>query len=128
MEQTKVTVSLALFESFVQLLHGPAAELRETEQLVRRHLTDEHENRGDGLWLLMSAFPAEWIRTSEEFAQEMLGCVPPRAGGYGRFLVGEPIHDCARTGRPIYASFCKEGDRWFARYQTLAEFQKGGAL
>lgn len=65
-----------------------------------------------------------WTPTTENMHNEMLGVVPPRAGGYSRFLVGESWKD-NDDYVPVYACFRQVGDRFEARYMTLAEFKAG---
>lgn len=75
------------------------------------------------LWEAMKATPTEWIETTEGMYWTSLEAVPPRAGGLGRFLVGEPYtHN--ENGQAVYACFKSEGGKYFARYMTLQEFRE----
>lgn len=73
------------------------------------------------LWAAMKAAPGQWIETTEAMSWHMLEVLPPRAGGWGRFLVGEPAtHNAA--GEPVYTCFRKVGARYEARDMTVREF------
>jgi hypothetical protein len=75
------------------------------------------------LWKAMQCYPDAWIETTEEMNWEQLCCMPPAAGGNGYFLVGEPArHNSA--GESVFACFRKEGERYFAKYQTVKEFRR----
>lgn len=74
------------------------------------------------LWDAMKANQSDWIETTEEMNCDMLNCLPPRAGGNGRFLVGEP-NNHNDQGEAVYACFVSRGDRYFAKYLTYREFR-----
>ena len=75
------------------------------------------------LWAAMDARPDEWIQTTEHMHDEMLNCLPPRAGGSGAFLVGEPKTHRA-DGQAVYTCFVRNRSGYFARDMTLAEFKR----
>lgn len=74
------------------------------------------------LWSAMRTEPHPWIMTTEAMNDAMLNALPPRAGGYGCFLVGEADHH-NNEGRAVYACFKTiYGGGYEARYMTIAEF------
>ncbi len=76
----------------------------------------------DALWREMAARPDDWIPTTEDQANEMLGCVPPKRMQGRAFLVGEAHHH-NNHGEAVYAAFRPmPGGRWAAKYLTAAEF------
>jgi hypothetical protein len=76
------------------------------------------------LWDAMDAEPTEWIETTGNMYQMMLGCVPPLAHRRGAFLVGEMLR-YDEKGHAVYACFWARADgRVFARNFTVAEFMR----
>lgn len=69
--------------------------------------------------------PIEWIETTEDQYDEMLGCLPPIAFTHSGFLVGEASDHHATTGRPRYAAYIRKGDKYFtaSRPMTVQEFK-----
>lgn len=56
-----------------------------------------------------------WREVSEEFHEEMLGCVPPIDWNNGKFLVGEPYTDTADD--TVYCCVTKKiNGQHYARY------------
>jgi hypothetical protein len=53
---------------------------------------------------------------------DMLECLPPKRMDGRKFLVGEADHDNER-GEAVYACFKKVGERFYARYLTIDQFQ-----
>jgi hypothetical protein len=69
--------------------------------------------------------PVEWEPITEERYNYYHECLPPAAGGYSRFLVGEPIDHHAETGKPRYQA-CRVRDGQYEasnRPLTIAEFK-----
>lgn len=66
----------------------------------------------------------EWQEVAEERYMEMLGVLPPAGMIRGAFLVGEPYDHHAGSGKPRFACFKCEGDKYFALscHITHAEF------
>lgn len=75
----------------------------------------------DDLWAAMKAKPTEWIETTEKMYWNMLEVVPPRRQTRMAFLLGEANHT-NEEGKEVYAAFKQQGDRYYARYMTVAEF------
>ena len=69
----------------------------------------------------MKASPDQWVLTTDEMLDEMLGCVPPAAMRGGAFLTGEADRHNSE-GKAVYSAFKKEGKKVFAKYMTRAEF------
>ena len=64
----------------------------------------------------------EWVETTEEMFDEMLGAVPPVAMISTAFLMGEPWnHNDA--GQAVYAAFKAKSGKCFAKYMTVNEFR-----
>jgi hypothetical protein len=74
------------------------------------------------LWDAMEAAPTAWIETTHAMYWDMLEVLPRVAMSRRNFLVGEAHSDNA-YGEPLYACFKKIGDRYYARYLTIAQFQ-----
>lgn len=74
------------------------------------------------LWNAMRSNPETWHPTSEAMFDAMLNCLPPARMGGGRFLVGEPDHHNAK-GEAVFAAFKQTGSAYFAKYQTIREFE-----
>ena len=65
-----------------------------------------------------------WRETTEEQHQNYLGAVPPKRYGASAYLSGEPYtHN--DEGRGVYLACKKQGDRYFAKMMTVAEFNRG---
>lgn len=73
------------------------------------------------LWDAMKETPTAWIETTETMYWEMLEVLPPVRMEGRKFLVGEADHDNER-GEAVYACFKKVGERFYARYLTIAQF------
>jgi hypothetical protein len=74
------------------------------------------------LWKAMQCYPDAWIETTESMYYDMLNAVPPRCHNSCRFMVGEPHHH-NEQGETVYASFRVQGERYFAKYQTVNEYR-----
>lgn len=74
------------------------------------------------LWDAMKATPHEWIETTEKMYWDMLGVLPPVRMDSRKFLVGEADSHNAQ-GEAVYACFKKQGERFYARYCTVYQFQ-----
>lgn len=75
----------------------------------------------DALWDAMKAAPTAWIETTEKMYWDMLEVLPPRCMENRKFLTGEAHHD-DEHGKAVYACFKKVGERFYARYLTVAQF------
>ena len=73
------------------------------------------------LWAAMKASPAQWIPTTPDMFDAMLGAVPPTAYREDAFLVGEPNHH-NEDGRAVYACFKRQSGKVYAKYLTRAQF------
>ena len=69
--------------------------------------------------------PVEWIETTLEKYDEMLGCLPPAVCNSGGFMVGEPHDHCAKTGKARFQAYVHIKGKYYAasRPMTIAEFK-----
>lgn len=71
----------------------------------------------------------EWIETTEERYDEMLGVLPPALMERRGFLVGEPMdhRTCSIKNRiaPTFSAFVQVGDKFYEANQalTVAEYR-----
>ena len=65
-----------------------------------------------------------WRETNEEQYDNYLGNVPPVCYGASGFLSGEP-YTHYDEGRGVYLACKKQGDRYFAKMMTVAQFKAG---
>ena len=76
------------------------------------------------LWNAMKASPDQWIRTTKEMYDEQLCCMPPTRHRAYCFLVGEPERH-NDNDEPVFAAFKFTTEGYFAKYQTILEFNQG---
>ena len=69
--------------------------------------------------------PVEWIPTDKDQYDLSFECLPPAFFDSGRFLVGEPVDHCAKSGRPRYDGYCARQGAYFrtSRPMTVSDFK-----
>jgi len=72
--------------------------------------------------------PIQWMQTTAEQYDEMLGVLPPAAYAGAAFLVGEPTDHDAGNGQPRFPAYRKRGAAYevASRPVTIPEFRAEG--
>lgn len=97
------------------------ADIRKEHPTILRMSTDEFcQKKAE-----KQNSPIEWKPTDKDRYYEALGCLPPAFLDGGRFLVGEPMDHCAKSGRPRYDGYCESQGAYFhtSRPVTVRDFK-----